>query len=339
MFRQKRIRKINIGNITSLKIAVALFLVLALALVLIACLFWLEPVYGQPGNLSPQLAQLESQLTEEVKAALKAAEDNLKLPEGRKYDKALGPALAGDLNRIMNECFQANKASSFQSFLILVRIGQEGTVEKVYILPEIAIANCLKSALPGIQFPVPPGPAWWARIDVKIKNEDHEPERFRSTTAIVYGDEAAVLVSSPDGWVIDNVSGVSQGLYCVMYPEGSSWEKGNEVMYINISLCQPGETIEDSIAGDSGRFKKNYPEVTISELEPVITLSGEKVLLRTFSGGGYKNYEAVGYARFKNSLICYVLTSRDQQGFEANLNNFIKMIAGSFIMEMDKTKE
>jgi len=41
--------------------------------------------------------------------------------------------------------------------------------------------------------------------------KDHEPERFRSTTAIVYGDEAAVLVSSPDGWVIDNVSGVSQG--------------------------------------------------------------------------------------------------------------------------------
>jgi len=148
-------------------------------------LLWLEPAYGEPGDLSPQLRQLESQLTEEVKAALKAAEDNLKLPEGRKYDKALGPALAGDLNRIMNECFQANKASSFQSFLILVRIGQEGTVEKVYILPEIAIANCLKSALPGIQFPVPPGPAWWARIDVKIKNEDHEPERFRSTTAIV----------------------------------------------------------------------------------------------------------------------------------------------------------
>ncbi|HOM95018.1 MAG TPA: hypothetical protein P5517_07325 [Candidatus Saccharicenans sp.] len=302
-------------------------------------LLWLEPAYGQPGNLSPQLAQLDSQLPEEIRVALKAAEDNLKLPEGKKYDEALGPALASDLNRIMNECLQTDKASPLQPFTVLARVSLEGKVEEVYVWPQISIATCLKSALSGIQFPEPPGPSWWTKIDISFQVQAPNPEDFQSNGAIVYGSEAAVLVSSPDGWVIDNVSGVSQGLHCVMYPEGSSWEKGNEVMYINISLCQPGETIEDSIAGDMVRFKKNYPEAIINELEPVVTVSGEKVLLRTFNGGGYKNYEAVGYARFKNSLICYVLTSRDKKGFEANLNNFKKMIAGSIIMEMGKTKE
>ena len=336
MSHQKRIKK---ANITNIKAGACIFLVSALGLIMIGGLFCLEPVYGQPGNLSPQLAQLESQLPEEIKAALKAAEDNLKLPEGEKYDEALGPALASDLNRIMNECLQANKASSLQTFTILARVSLEGKVEKIYFWPETSISSCLKSALPGIQFPVPPGPSWWTKIDISFEVQALNPEDFQSNGAIVYGDEAAVLVSSPPGWVVDNVSGVSQGLHCVMYPEGSSWEKGNEVMYINISLCQPGETIEDSIAGDVVRFKKNYPEAIINELEPVVTVSGEKVLLRTFNGGGYKNYEAVGYARFKNSLICYVLTSRDKKGFEANLNNFKKMIAGSIIMEMGKTKE
>ncbi|HQM74752.1 MAG TPA: hypothetical protein PLL62_05910 [Candidatus Saccharicenans sp.] len=339
MSRQKRIRKINIANITSLRIAVALFLVSALALVLIAGLFWLEPVYGQPGNLSPQLAQPESQLPEEIKAALKAAEDNLKLPEGEKYDEALGPALASDLNRIMNECLQANKASSLQTFTILARISLEGKVEKIYFWPETSISSCLKSALPGIQFPVPPGPSWWTKIDISFEVQALNPEDFQSDGAIVYGSEAAVLVSSPEGWVIDNVSGVNQGLHCVMYPEGSSWGKGNEVMYINISLCEPGEAIEDSIAGDVGKFKEKYPEAITNELEPVTTVSGQKVLIRTFSGGSYNNYEAVGYARFKNSLICYVLTSRDKKGFEANLDNFRRMIAGSIIMEMEKKEK
>ena len=302
-------------------------------------LLWLEPAYGQPDNLSPQLAQLDSQLPEEIKAALKAAEDNLKLPEGKKYDEALGLALASDFNRIMNECLQTDKASSLQSFTVLARVSLEGKVEEVYVWPEISIATCLKSALSGIQFPEPPGPSWWTKIDIRFQVQAPNPEDFQSNGAIVYGSEAAVLVSSPDGWVIDNVSGVRQGLHCVMYPEGSSWEKGNEVMYISISLCQPGETIEDSIAGDVASFKKNYPAAIINELEPLVTVSGEKVLLRAFYGGGYENYEAVGYARFKNSLICYVLTSRDKKGFEANLNNFKKMIAGSIIMEMGKTKE
>ncbi len=336
MSHQKRIKK---ANITNIKAGACIFLVSALGLLLIVSLFWLEPAYGQPGNLSPQLAQLDSQLPDEIKAALKAAEDNLKLPEGNKYDEALGPALASDLNRIMNECLQTDKASSLQPFTVLARVSLEGKVEKVYVWPEISIATCLKSALPGIQFPVPPGPSWWTKIDIRFQVQAPNPEDFQSDGAIAYGSEAAVLVSSPDGWVIDNVSGVNQGLHCVMYPEGSSWEKGNEVMYINISLCQPGETIEESVAGDVARFKKNYPEAIINELEPVVTVSGEKVLLRTFNGGGYENYEAVGYTRFKNSLICYVLTSRDKKGFETNLANLKKMIAGSIIMEMGKTKE
>ena len=90
MSYQKRIKKFNIINIKS---AAGISLVSALGLLLVSRLLWLEPAYGQPGNLSPQLAQLDSQLPEEIRVALKAAENNLKLPEGKKYDEALGPAL------------------------------------------------------------------------------------------------------------------------------------------------------------------------------------------------------------------------------------------------------
>ncbi|HCI54939.1 MAG TPA: hypothetical protein DFI01_03325, partial [Bacteroidales bacterium] len=81
MSHQKKIKKFNITNI---KAAAAISLVSALGLLLVSSLFCLKPAYGQPGNLSPQLAQLDSQLPEEIRVALKAAEDNLKLPEGKK---------------------------------------------------------------------------------------------------------------------------------------------------------------------------------------------------------------------------------------------------------------
>jgi hypothetical protein len=38
---------------------------------------------------------------------------------------------------------------------------------------------------------------------------------------IVYGPKAAFNVSAPNGWVLDNESGVPQGEPCVLYPKGS----------------------------------------------------------------------------------------------------------------------
>src|SRR5689334_7677629 len=41
--------------------------------------------------------------------------------------------------------------------------------------------------------------------------------------AIVYGPKAAFNITAPEGWVLDNQSGKSQGLPCVLYRKGQSW--------------------------------------------------------------------------------------------------------------------
>src|SRR6516162_11581736 len=52
---------------------------------------------------------------------------------------------------------------------------------------------------------------------------------------IVHGPKAAFNISAPEGWVLDNESGVEQGLPCVLYPKGESWADARTVMYAKIA--------------------------------------------------------------------------------------------------------
>ena len=61
-------------------------------------------------------------------------------------------------------------------------------------------------------------------------------ENYRG--GIVYGPKAAFNIGAPKGWVLDNESGASQGLPCVLYPKGSSWSDAKTVMYAKIASTQ-----------------------------------------------------------------------------------------------------
>src|SRR5205809_1871559 len=52
---------------------------------------------------------------------------------------------------------------------------------------------------------------------------------------IVYGPKAAFNIAAPEGWVLDNESGVEQGLPCVLYPKGESWADARTVIYAKIA--------------------------------------------------------------------------------------------------------
>ncbi len=51
-----------------------------------------------------------------------------------------------------------------------------------------------------------------------------------SSGGIVYGENFWFIVKAPDGWVLDNNSGINQGLHAVFYPRGSSWDTATTVM-------------------------------------------------------------------------------------------------------------
>ena len=55
---------------------------------------------------------------------------------------------------------------------------------------------------------------------------------------IVYGPKAAFNIGALKGWVLDNESGVEQGLPCVLYPKEESWADARTVIYAKIASTQ-----------------------------------------------------------------------------------------------------
>src|SRR6202030_4238592 len=70
-------------------------------------------------------------------------------------------------------------------------------------------------------------------------------ENFRG--GIVYGPKAAFNISAPDNWVLDNQSGASQGLPCVLYPKSETWADARTVMYAKIDSTQ-SEDVNEFVA-------------------------------------------------------------------------------------------
>ena len=51
----------------------------------------------------------------------------------------------------------------------------------------------------------------------------------------LFGDDHAFAVTAPAGWVLDNESGVAQGLDMTFYPQGFTWENSPVIVYGNVS--------------------------------------------------------------------------------------------------------
>jgi hypothetical protein len=55
---------------------------------------------------------------------------------------------------------------------------------------------------------------------------------------IVYGPKAAFQITAPAGWVIDNKAGADDGLPCVLYLKGATWQTAEPLMYGKIASTE-----------------------------------------------------------------------------------------------------
>jgi len=131
-----------------------------------------------------------------------------------------------------------------------------------------------------------------------------------SVGGIVYGPKGAFNISAPKGWSLDPTAGKEQGLPCVLYPEGSSWEKAEPLMYAKIASTdyedadafakfaiedmkekrpgiEPKRIASGKTAGDLAYFINEYPPTK-----------------------AYKRSERVAYVQLPNA-VAYIVYSAD----------------------------
>lgn len=169
-------------------------------------------------------------------------------------------------------------------------------------------------------------------------------------TGVVYGDDHAFLIKAPGGWVLDNESGVIDGLHAVFYPVGSSWRDSSTIMYAQAwSKYATGERSEPSgallafMAADALKFKQENPGIVVSDGSPLRTKDGKTALLRIFSGDKWNNREAVAYIEEPTVVAVIVLSCRDNNSFDRSLPAFKQLVASyEFVTEkpnIEKLKE
>lgn len=130
---------------------------------------------------------------------------------------------------------------------------------------------------------------------------------------IVYGPKAAYKIDAPKNWVLDNISGQSSGLPCVLYINGYTWEDSPVIMYAKIA-SQTFTDIDKFIAFAIKEFKKEDPKFYFKEFKNG-KRNGYKYVIMNYRGGPYNSYERVFYIQMKNAVGYVVFSARNENDF------------------------
>jgi hypothetical protein len=138
-------------------------------------------------------------------------------------------------------------------------------------------------------------------------------ENYRG--GIVYGPKAAFNIAAPEEWVLDNQSGASQGLPCVLYRKGSSWSDAKTVMYAKIAGTQ-FEDVNALVAMAIKDMEKTHgkPKEKIASGK---THDGHDYFINEYPATKtYSQWERVGYVQLPHAIAYIVLSSRDRSSYE-----------------------
>jgi hypothetical protein len=137
-------------------------------------------------------------------------------------------------------------------------------------------------------------------------------ENYRG--GIVYGPKAAFHISAPEGWVLDNQAGAEQGLPCVLYPKGSSWQEAKTIIYAKIASTQ-FENAEAFVA----KAIKEMQEVhgtPKQKVESGKTGDGRAFFINEYPATkSYSQWERIAYIQLPKAVAYIVLSSRDEPSY------------------------
>jgi hypothetical protein len=138
-------------------------------------------------------------------------------------------------------------------------------------------------------------------------------EKGQFPAGIVYGPKGAYKIDAPMHWILDNTSGLSAGLPCVLYIEGHTWESSPVIMYAKIA--SPSFTnIDKFIAFAIKEFKKEDSTFYHKELKKG-TIAENKYVIMDYHGGPYNSYERVFYIQMEKAVAYVVFSARNEEDY------------------------
>jgi hypothetical protein len=145
---------------------------------------------------------------------------------------------------------------------------------------------------------------------------------------MLFGEDHAFYLTAPPGWVLDNKSGVNQGVHMAFYPLGFTYQNSPVFAYgRSASLTGEIKTIEDLAQSTIQDFKNNGSVSFTGRKEKTIQLPGGKTAeVYFYSGDRWGNYEAAGYILEKKTINFLVFNSRYKKAFDDSIEKFYEIL-------------
>ncbi len=151
---------------------------------------------------------------------------------------------------------------------------------------------------------------------------------------IIYGDHHAFSVCAPQGWVLDNTTGLRFGLHAIFYPKGSTWEKSDVVMYMNWAPKSKAiQNIKSLVDSNLSRFKKEgSPNVKAEFIKSIQTQKQKEGRIWEFTGNKWGAKERVCYFEEQHGIAIAVLSATHSSAFEGAKKAFASLYESYFFI-------
>ncbi len=143
-------------------------------------------------------------------------------------------------------------------------------------------------------------------------------------TGMLFGANHAFKFTAANGWILDNESGVQQGLHMIFYPKGFTWATSPVIAYgRSVAKTRSTRTIGDQVKTTLDDFHQQGSPKYQSEVGEQLKLrSGRVAQIYYFSGDRWGNYEAVGYIEEERSINFLVFNARNKEYFDRYIPDF-----------------
>jgi len=145
---------------------------------------------------------------------------------------------------------------------------------------------------------------------------------------VIEGDNHLFMVSAPQGWVLDDTSGMGSRIRCVFYPKGEKWKTAPTVMYVNPlhGFGTKSRTVSALMAEDEKSFRSKAPQGKVTDGGTIQTTGKKTAVVRYFSYDGGPAKEAVAYVPEAELVMLLVLSSKTPEGFMGALPAYREMV-------------
>ncbi len=162
--------------------------------------------------------------------------------------------------------------------------------------------------------------------EINTKQENSEKQTLNCSfcqfhAGIVTGPNAAFYIAAPDGWGVDNKSGLSQGLNCVIYPRGRTWTGSPVKMYAKIASAQYDKK-EDFYSYAIDSYSKSEKDFAYKTLMNGKTSEGFDYTTIEYNRPESSQYELAAYIQVPDAVIYIVFTAQDVESRETYSGSF-----------------